>query len=83
MLPAVCLLSHFRRVRVFVTYGFYPFRLLYPQDSPGKNTGVSCHALPLPPGDLPDSRIEPKSLMSPALVGGFFSISVTWEAVAV
>ena len=25
--------------------GLYPARLLYPQDSPGKNTGVGCHAL--------------------------------------
>ena len=26
-------------------YGLQPTRLLYPQDSPGKNTEVSCHAL--------------------------------------
>ena len=55
-------------------------RLLYPQDSPGKNTGVGCHVLPLPPGDLPDSGIKPESLTSPALVGGFFTISITWGA---
>ena len=30
-------------------------------DSPGKNTGVGCHACPLP-GDLPNPRIEPRSL---------------------
>ena len=37
--------------------------------------------LPLPPpGDLPNPRIEPTSLMSPALAGGFFSTSTTrWE----
>ena len=36
--------------------------------------------LPFPsPGDLPDSGIEPMSLKSPALVGGFFTISATWE----
>ena len=28
--------------------------------------------------DLPDSWIEPASLMSPALFGGFFSTSTTW-----
>ena len=28
-------------------------------DSPGKNTGVSCHALP--PEDLPSPRIKPRS----------------------
>ena len=33
-----------------------------------------------PPRDLPDSRIEPKSLMSPALADGFFTTSATWEA---
>ena len=33
-----------------------------------------------PPGDLPNPRIEPKSHMSPALAGGFFSTSATWEA---
>ena len=37
--------------------------------------------LPFPfPGDLPDSGIEPMSLKSPTLVGGFFTISTTWEA---
>ena len=33
-----------------------------------------------PPGDLPDPRIEPLSLMSPALAGGFLTTSVPWEA---
>ena len=33
-----------------------------------------------PPGDLPDPGIEPTLLMSPALAGGFFTMSVTWEA---
>jgi len=33
-----------------------------------------------PPGDLPDPGIEPVSLMSPALTGGFFSTRATWEA---
>ena len=37
--------------------------------------------LPCPPaGDLPNLVIEPISLMSPALAGGFFTTSVTWEA---
>ena len=26
-------------------YGLQPIRLLCPRDSPGKNTGVCCHAL--------------------------------------
>ena len=33
-----------------------------------------------PPGDLPDPGIETKPLMSPALAGGFFTTSITWEA---
>ena len=33
-----------------------------------------------PPGDLPDPGIEPASLRSPALVGGFFTTTATWEA---
>ena len=35
-----------------------------------------------PPGDLPDPGMEPMSIMSPALVGGFFTTSVTWEGPA-
>ena len=36
---------------------------------------------PLPtPGDLPNPGIEPASLVSPALAGGFFTTSTTWEA---
>ena len=33
-----------------------------------------------PPGDLPNPRIKPTSQVSPALAGGFFTISTTWEA---
>ena len=35
-----------------------------------------------PPGELPDPGIELASLMSPALAGGFFTTSTTWEALA-
>ena len=31
------------------------------------------------PGDLPNLGIEPTSVMSPALAGGFFMASGTWE----
>ena len=34
----------------------------------------------LPPGDLPDPGIEPTSLTSPALAGGFFTPGVAWGA---
>ena len=39
-------------------------------------SGVPCP----PPGDLPNPGIEPASLTSSALTGGFFAISAIWEA---
>ena len=35
-----------------------------------------------PPEGLPDPGIEPASLTLPALAGGFFSMSATWEALS-
>ena len=48
-------------------------------------TGRAPHAAPgrlpfLSPGNLPDTGIEPMSLVSPAVGGGFFTTSTTWEA---
>ena len=56
-------------------YGLEPARLLCPWDSPGKDTGVCCHALlqgifSIHPG------IE---LVSPALASGFFTTDATGE----
>ena len=42
-------------------------------DSPGKNSGVGCHALLQ--GIFPNPGIKPESLMSPALGDRFFTIS--------
>ena len=39
----VCVFGHFGRVRLCVTHGPQPARLLCPWDSPGKNTGVGYH----------------------------------------
>ena len=39
-------------------------------------SGLPCP----PPGDLPNPGIEPASLTSPALAGGFFTGRATWEA---
>ena len=33
-----------------------------------------------PPGDLPDPGMEPLSLRAPAVAGGFFTTTATWEA---
>ena len=41
----VCVLSCFSHVDSLQGYGLQPTRLLCPWDSPGKNTGVGCHAL--------------------------------------
>ena len=41
----VCTLRCFSHVRVFVTLWTVAPRLLCPWDSPGKNTGMGCHAL--------------------------------------
>ena len=38
-------------------------------------SGLPCSSL----GHLPNPGIEPKSLMSPALAGGFLTTSTTWE----
>ena len=39
------------------------------------------NGLPCPPlEDLPNPGIEPVSLTSPELAGGFFITSITWEA---
>ena len=51
-----------------------------PSELPGKspkNTGVSCRALLQ--GIFPTQGLNP-CLMSPALTGGFFTTSTTWEA---
>ena len=41
-------------------------------------SGLPCP----PPGDLPNPEIEPTSLTSPSLAGGFFTSSATWEALS-
>jgi len=51
--------------------------LLCPWDFPGKNTGVGCYFL-LQGIFLTHGSNPP--LASPALPGGFFTTSVTWEA---
>ena len=48
------------------------------EDSPGKNTGVGSHALLQ--GIFPIQSSNPQSLKSPALAGGLFTSSATWEA---
>ena len=49
--------------------------------SMGFSSREYCSGLPCPPTrDLPNTGIEPVSLESPALEGGFFTTRATWEA---
>ena len=72
------ILSHFSCVRLCVT----PWTVAHQAPlSMGFCRQEYWSGLPFcPPGDLPDPGIEPTSLMSPSLVGGFFTTSATWEA---
>ena len=75
---SLCVLSHFSCVRLFVTLWTIAHLAPLPMGFSRQEywSGLPC----LPPGDLPDPCIESASLMSPALAGGFFTTSATWEA---
>ena len=76
LLFSIYVLSRFSLVQLFVN--LWTVACPGTSDSPGKNTGLGCHAPP--PGDPPDPGIKPASLLSLALAGGFFTTSTTWEA---
>ena len=73
-----CMLSLFSHVQLFVTSWTVarqaPLSMGFSRQE--YRSGLPCP----PPGDLPNLGIKPASLMSPALAGGFFTISATWEA---
>ena len=70
-------LSLFIHVQVFVTLWNVAHRASL---SMGFSRQEYCRGLPCPsPGDLPSPGTEPESLKSPALAGGFFTTSTTWE----
>ena len=72
-------LSHFGRVRLFVT--LWTIARQGPL-STGFSRQQHWSRLPrAPPGYLPDPGIKPVSLTSPALADGFFITSATWEAI--
>ena len=75
--PHECVLSRFSHVQLFAIPWIVATRLLCPWGSPGKNTGVSGHVLLQ--GIFLTQGLNP-CLMSPALVGGFFTTSATWES---
>ena len=78
VLLSVCVLSCFSHVLLFVTLWTVAARLPCPWDSPGKNSGVGCHALLQ--GVFPTR--DRTCLIHPLcwLAGGFFTTSTIWEA---
>ena len=78
-IPA-CALSCFSRIRIFAaprtTALQAPLSTGFPRQEYWSRLPCS------PPGDLPDPGIKPLSLTSPALAGGFFTTSATWEALS-
>ena len=78
MIPFILVLSHFSRVRVFVT----PWTVAHQVPlSLGFSRQEYWRGLPCPPPvGRPDPGIAPPFLMSPALAGRFFTTSDTWKA---
>ena len=73
-----CMLSCFSCVQLFATLWTVPRQAPL---SMGFSRQEYQSGLPCPtPGDLPYPGIEPVSLVSPALAGGFFTTRPTWEA---
>ena len=72
------MLCHLSCVQLFAT----PWAVAHQAPlSMGFSEQEYLRGLPCPPtGDLPNLGIKPKSLTSPAVAGGFFTIGVTWEA---
>ena len=74
----VCMLSHFSCVQLFVALWTIvhqaPLSMVFSKQE------YWSGLLFTPPGDLPNTEIEPACPMSPALAGVFFTISATWEA---
>ena len=73
-----CMLNHFSHVQFFVTLWTIAHQspLFMGFSRQEYWSGWLCPA----PEDLPNPKMEPKSLMSPALAGSFFTTSATWEA---
>ena len=72
-----CALNHFSHVQLFETLWTVSHQARL---SMGFSRQEYWNGLPCPPpGYLPDPGIKPMSLISPALAGGFFTTSTTWE----
>ena len=77
IINTACLLSHFSCICFHAALWTVAHQaLLFMGFSrQGYWSGLPC----LPPGDLPNPGIESMFLMSPAVAGGFFTTSSTWE----
>ena len=73
---SVYMLSCFSCVWLFATLWTVACRLLCPWDSPGKNTGVGCHAL------LQGSSRTSNQTCISWIAGRFFIHWATWEALS-
>ena len=73
----VYVLSCFSRVQLFVTLRTVARQVPLSMEFSRQEywSGLPCP----PPGDLPEPGIEPTSLMSPALAGGFFITRASWK----
>ena len=71
------MLSWVSHVQLFATPWTVALQVPLSMGFTGKNTGVGCHVLLQ--GIFPTQGSNP-CLMSPALAGGFFTTSTTWEA---
>ena len=73
-----CVLRCFSCAQLFATLWIMAHQVPLSMGFPGQK---DWSELPCPPpGDLPDPGIQPVSLMSPALAGGFFITSTIQEA---
>ena len=71
------MLRHFNRIQLFATLRTVAFQapLSVRFSTQDYGSGLPCP----PPGDLPNPGTKPESLMSPAVSGGFFTISAICE----
>ena len=77
-LTLVCVISPFGHVQLFATS--YTVAHQAPLSMGFSRQEYWSGLLCPPPGDLPNPRIEPVSLMSPVLTSGFFTTSATRKA---
>ena len=75
------MLSRFSRVQLFAT--LWTVAPQAPLSMGFSRLEYWCGLPCPPPGDRPNPGIKPMSLMPPALTGGFFTTSATWEAIKV